>query len=137
MTNPPNNMSWITPCLTVKDVDKANEFYKNTFGMTIVDSVPGEDGTTWWSTITHRGETIMLGKEGAWGGNTKAPATSGQDAPASLYLYVEDIDSFHKDATGKGATSVQNPDDMFWGDRMGQLKDIDGYVWSFASPGNK
>ena len=137
MTNPPNNMSWITPCLTVKDVDKAHEFYQNAFGINIIDGVPGEDGTTWWSTISYRGETIMLGKEGAWGGTSKAPITSGREGPTSLYLYVDDVDSFHKAAIEKGATSVQEPTDMFWGERMSQLKDIDGYVWSFASPGNK
>ena len=40
---------------------------------------------------------------------------------------------FYKKAFGAGATEVMPVGDMFWGDRMGALKDPFGYQWSVAT----
>ncbi len=64
---------------------------------------------------------------------TKAPKTLGVEAPISLYCYVEDVDDFYQHATSQGAESSKAPEDLFCGDRMCALVDIDGYKWSFAT----
>jgi len=118
-----------------RDVDKAAEFYKNTFDFNenVQERAKGDDGSTWHTSMQYKDQVLMLDKEGAYGGQTKSPATSGTDAPISMYLYVDNVDTFYKSAVSKGAESMSEPQDMFWGDRMCQIKDTDGYVWSFAT----
>lgn len=127
------NMPWLSPMITVQDVDKAVDFYSKTFGFEPMQTIPGDDGTTWHASMKYQDQVIMFGKEGAYGNPTKAPATSGTDAPISIYLYIDNVDNFHEDAVKKGAQSIQTPQDMFWEDRMCQFKDPNGYVWSFAT----
>ena len=67
------------------------------------------------------------------GSPLRAPATSGDDAPTAMYMYVEDVDAFHAHAVANGAAEVAPPADQFWGDRMSVVKDPDGYQWSFAT----
>jgi uncharacterized glyoxalase superfamily protein PhnB len=51
----------------------------------------------------------------------------------SLYLYVENSDAFFDKAVQAGATAIGKMEDMFWGDRVGQLKDPYGYLWTVAT----
>lgn len=53
--------------------------------------------------------------------------------PSGLYLYVEDTDATYKQALEAGATTVMEPTDMFWGDRMASVKDPCGNMWSIAT----
>ncbi len=50
-------------------------------------------------------------------------------SPASLYLYVENVDKTVVKAVGLGATIRGEVMDMFWGDRCGMVVDPDGYGW--------
>jgi PhnB protein len=50
-------------------------------------------------------------------------------SPATLYLYVENVDKVIEKATKLGATSQGPVMDMFWGDRCGTVVDPDGYSW--------
>ena len=73
----------------------------------------------------------MLGKAGVYGGKTLAPKDSGVDSPLNLYVYCENVDTFHKKAVEAGAISLGAPDNMFWGDRMCRLQipmDIPGVL---------
>jgi len=51
----------------------------------------------------------------------------------SLFLYVPDVDALYKRAVKAGATSVSEPADMFWGDRMAQVKDHFGNTWGIGT----
>ncbi len=129
----PERATWLSPYMTVRDVDAAVLLYQNAFGFELLDKAPGDDGTTWHAEMRYQDQLIMMGKEGAWGGETKTPISSGVECPICLYLYTENVDDFHKKAIAAGAISLQAPDNMFWGDRMCRLKDEDGYIWSFAT----
>jgi PhnB protein len=50
-------------------------------------------------------------------------------SPASLFIYVENVDKVVDKATKLGATSQGPVMDMFWGDRCGTIVDQDGYTW--------
>jgi PhnB protein len=50
-------------------------------------------------------------------------------SPASLYIYVENVDKVVEKATKLGATPQGPVLDMFWGDRCGTVVDPDGYNW--------
>ena len=36
-------------------------------------------------------------------------------------------------AKASGAKLISEPEDMFWGDRMAQMEDLEGYLWVFAT----
>ena len=49
-----------------------------------------------------------------------------------FYLYVENADSVFEKAKDAGWDVVSKPEDMFWGDRIGSVKDVDGNTWKLA-----
>jgi uncharacterized glyoxalase superfamily protein PhnB len=129
----PENTPWLSPYFMVKNVDQALKFYQAAFGFKIRDQVPGEDGCTWHAEMTYYDQLLMLGKEGAWGSTAQSPASSGVEAPISLYMYTENVDEFYQHAKAQQAQCLEPPTDMFWGDRMCKIKDQDGYIWCFAT----
>ena len=134
MSHPrPDNTPWLLPYITVVDVDKAVKFYESAFKFNVVNLVPGEDGTSWHAEMKYKDQLLMCGKQGCYGSTTKSPLTSGVECPITLYLYCEDVDKFYKEALFKGALSLAEPENMFWGDRMCRLKDPENYIWSFAT----
>jgi PhnB protein len=53
--------------------------------------------------------------------------------PAFLYLYVEDIDTTYQRALDAGAVSLEEPQDVPYGDRRGMVKDPCGNIWQIAT----
>jgi PhnB protein len=53
--------------------------------------------------------------------------------PAFLYLYVDDIDATYQRALEAGAVSLEEPQDMPYGDRRGMVKDPSGNIWQIAT----
>src|SRR3546814_17960624 len=45
-----------------------------------------------------------------------------------------DLDAFVDKAVTAGAELKMPPQDMFWGDRYGQVEDPFGHLWSIATP---
>jgi len=46
---------------------------------------------------------------------------------------VTDVDGVYRRTLKAGATSLSEPADMFWGDRMARVKDQFGNQWSIAT----
>ena len=61
-----------------------------------------------------------------------SPETIG-GSPVSLYIYVEDVDSFTKTAVEEGLEVIKPVSDQFYGDRSGHFKDPFGHLWGFAT----
>jgi PhnB protein len=53
--------------------------------------------------------------------------------PAFLYLYVEDADATYRRALQAGASSLEEPGDMPYGDRRAMVKDRWGNTWQIAT----
>lgn len=51
------------------------------------------------------------------------------DSPAYLRLYVEDCDAVYQQALAAGAVSVTEPTSLFFGDRVGRVRDPFGNLW--------
>ncbi|MFD6171159.1 VOC family protein [Streptomyces coeruleorubidus] len=49
--------------------------------------------------------------------------------PAFLRLYVEDADAAHRRAVAAGGTSVTEVTHLFFGDRIGRVRDPLGNLW--------
>lgn len=129
----PKNVTWVSPHITVMDVDRAAHFYEKAFQFQKIELVKGEDGTLWHGEMRYQDQMIMLGKSGAYGAKTQSPKQTGIESPMNLYLYCDNVDEFYKKAIVAGAESLTAPSDMFWGDRMCKLQDPDGYHWCFAT----
>jgi len=54
-------------------------------------------------------------------------------ATAFLYVYVPDVDETYKRAIDVGATSLEQPSDLPYGDRRAMVKDPWGNLWQIAS----
>ena len=51
------------------------------------------------------------------------------ETPGFLRLYVEDADLVHERALAAGATSVTPVTSLFFGDRVGRVRDPLGNIW--------
>ena len=87
----------------------------------------GPDGKPIHAELTLTGTTLMLGAENAAMGRRSAKSVGA--CPATLYIYVENVDNVVEKATKLGATPQGPVMDMFWGDRCGTVVDPDGYSW--------
>jgi PhnB protein len=70
------------------------------------------------------GESIVMVSDG--GGQREA-------MPAFLYVYVEDADRTYRRAVTAGATSIEEPIDMPYGDRRAMVRDAWGNLWQIAT----
>ena len=106
----------MTPRLVVHDPAKLVQFLKHTFGAT------GDFRTDIPSEITIGDSRVMV--------STVGP----RDAmPAFLYLYVDDVDATYQRALNAGAASLEEPQDLPYGDRRGMVRDPGGNIWQIAT----
>src|SRR5713226_10093321 len=103
--------------LTVSDVNAATKFYQKAFGFAKRGIMKGPDGKPVHAELTLRGTTLMLGPESEQMGRRSAKSVGA--SPATLYIYVENVDKVVEKATKLGATGQGPVMDMLWGDRCG------------------
>ena len=128
MPNPiPQGYHTVTPSLNIEGAAKAIEHYKNAFGATLEGEVMQcpETGKIIHAEIKVGDSKLMIAdvNPGCPMGATKS----------SFCVYLTDADAAYKKATDAGCTSVMEPEDMFWGDRMGTVMDPYGNAWSLAT----
>jgi PhnB protein len=117
--------------VTINGCSDAIEFYKKAFGATEKGRLLLPDGTIGHAEIDIEGSLLMMADENKdWG--TKGPLTLGGN-PMSFGLYVKDVDTSFQKALDAGATSVMAVEDMFYGDRVGQVMDPFGYKWMIST----
>ena len=119
----PDGYHTVTPYLTVRDVPRLIEFLQQAFGATEVLRMPGPDGAIAHAEVTIGDSRVMMGEANA----------SSPPMPANLHLYVVDTDALYHLALQAGATSLREPTDMFYGDRMAGVRDPVGNHWWIAT----
>ena len=121
------------PYLTVDGAIKAAEFYKEAFAAeTAAIHPPDDKGRTMHAHVYINGGSVMLSDAYPEHGHPlQAPAAF------NITLTVGDTDHWYDRAIGAGCTAVMPPQDMFWGDRYGQLKDPFGVLWAINGPVKK
>ena len=125
----PQGYHSVTPSLTVRDGAAALEFYARAFGAVEVFRMPEPSGKIMHAEFTIGDSRIMLSDEYPdYGSVAPEPGKGG-----SFMIYVTDVDAAFEQAVAAGATPVQPPTDMFWGDRSGKINDPYGYRWTLAS----
>lgn len=129
-----DTMPWISPMITVKDVDASLKFYAAAFGFEPGGAMQDDDGKTNYANMMYKGQMVlMMMPEKCWGSSSETPANTGTPTPVSLYVYCDDVDARFEKARSVGVNVLEEPTDMFWGDRVSRLQDPDGHVWSFAT----
>ncbi len=127
----PAGMHTLSPHLVCAGAADAIEFYKKAFGATEMVRVAGKDGKLMHAAIQICGSSVMLVDEMPQWGALSPKSLKG--TPVTIHLYVDDVDQFVDRAVKAGATVKMPVDDMFWGDRYGQMEDPFGHSWSVAT----
>ena len=112
----PEGWRSVTPRLVVHDPAKLVDFLKKAFGAS-------GDFTADSPSVMKIGDSIVM----VSGVGPRDPM------PAFLYLYVDDVDATYHRALEAGATCLEEPADMPYGDRRGMVKDPCGNDWQIAT----
>lgn len=128
----PSGLRSLTPQLTCKDAAREIEFLKAVFGAEEVARSIAPDGHSIWHAILRMGDsTVFLNDEDPRTG-AYAP-TPDHAAHTTIWFYGPDCDAVFKRAVDAGSKVTSPMTDMFWGDRVGEIIDPQGYRWSIAT----
>jgi PhnB protein len=112
----------VTPYLTVADVHAELDFIKNVFAGE--GTVYGLGSAGGFHSEYKIGDSMLMVGGGGQGSKWK-----GTPAPASLHIYVEDVDAVYERALAAGATSLHPPADQPYGERSAAFRDVGGNHW--------
>ena len=122
----------LAPHIVCSGAADAIEFYKKAFGATEMMRIPGPDGRLMHGAVLINGAMVMLVDEMPEHGTLSPKKLGG--TPVVIHLTVPNVDAFVDKAVTPGAELKMPPQDMFWGDRYGQVEDPFGHLWSIATP---
>jgi PhnB protein len=128
----PEGLHTVTPYLTARNAAKALDFYKRAFGAKELHRMPGPDDRIMHAAFQIGDSQIFISDEFTEMPNSRSPETL-NGSPVSILIYVQDVDSVFNTATQAGATAVEKPKDMFWGDRWSTVRDPFGHNWQIAT----
>ena len=120
----PDGYTAITPYLIVEDAAGFIDFLASAFGAAERLRVATPEGRIGHAEVEIDGAALML----------SGPMPP--DFPANralIYLYVADVDNTYASALKAGATSIDEPADQFYGDRLARITDSYGNHWSIAT----
>jgi PhnB protein len=117
--NAPPGYGTVTPWVISRDTARLIDFAKEAFGAQELARVPGPDGSIGHAEVRIGDSVVMMfdARDG-W-----------PDTPAFLRLYVADADSAFQRALVAGATAVTAVTGLFFGDRVGRIRDPLGNIW--------
>ena len=124
-------LSSLNPIIISGDAKTAIDTYKKALGAEVMNvlSCP-RSGKVLHACLNIEGSTFFVcdtfeSEDCADAGKT---AAGGQQ----FYLLVSHAEQAFEQAKDGGFTTVRAPEDMFWGHRVGTLKDRDGNTWSLG-----
>jgi len=116
----------VTPYLVVPDVHDEIAFITSTFGAQ--GKVYGLGSAGGFHSEYRIGDSMLM-----IGGGGKGSKWKGTPVPASLHVYVADVDGVYQNAVQAGATSLMPPTDMDYGERGAAIEDVGGNHWYLAT----
>lgn len=119
----PKGYNTVTTHMIVENALDVLTFMKKSFGAEVVEKHMNPDKSLMHAQIMIDDTRLML----------CAPCAESSPMPVSFYMYVADCDKAHKKALKLGAVSTTTPDDQFWGDRAGAVRDMGGNIWWLAT----
>jgi uncharacterized glyoxalase superfamily protein PhnB len=116
--------------LHVKDAAKAINFYAQAFGAKEKFRLSEPGGRIGHAELVFNGTTLMLSDEFPEYGIRGPQANEGTSV--TIHLHVDDADAVMKRAAAAGATVERAPEDQFYGERSGILRDPFGHRWNIG-----
>ena len=120
----PEGYSSISPYLIVNGAASTIEFLEKVFGAEELRRFSSESGGVLHAELRIDDSIVMLADENP----PEWPAI-----PASVYVYVQDVDATYRRALEAGAVSVQEPVRKEDEDKRGGVRDAGGITWWIAT----
>jgi PhnB protein len=115
----PPGYGTVTPWIISPDTARLIEFVTSAFGALELARMAGPDGQIGHAEVRIGDSVVMMfDARAGW------PAT-----PAFNRLYVADADATYRQALAAGATAVTEVTGLFFGDRVGRVRDPLGNIW--------
>jgi PhnB protein len=126
----PQGYNTIQPYLMFVNTAEAIAFYAKVFGAKEKVSMKSPEGRVVHAEIEIGTSVMMMADENPGMDAFAAPHYGG--SPVSIMIYVDDCDTTYKGALEAGASSLREPTDQPYGDRMAGVTDPFGYKWWIA-----
>jgi uncharacterized glyoxalase superfamily protein PhnB len=115
------------PYICVRDADKAIDFYVRAFGAREKFRLAEPGGRVGHAELDFGGMTLMLSE--AFPEIGRLPPDPDGPSSFTLHLHVDNADEVVDAAVKAGAVLEQAPQDHFYGERSGSIRDPDGHRW--------
>jgi len=115
----------VIPHIMIDGAAEAIEFYSEAFNATEIFRISQPNGIVVHAEIEIGNSLVMIG-------DAVKPFKSPKELESTttgLHVYVEDVDTFSKQAINFGAEELQPVQEMFYGARQAMLKDPYGHIW--------
>jgi uncharacterized glyoxalase superfamily protein PhnB len=113
----------VTPYLVVTDTDELLRFVIRAFGAQETLAVRGPDGAIQHAEARIGDSIVIIGKAG---GDNKPQA-------CTIQLYVPDADLVYRAALSAGGTSLREPANQYYGDRVAAVSDPGSNRWFLST----
>ena len=115
----PHGYGTVTPWIISRDTARMIDFTKDAFGAEELGRVAGPAGGIGHAEVRIGDSVVMMfdAREG-W-----------PETPGFFRLYVENADAVYQRALDAGATEVTAMTTLFFGDRVGRVRDPLGNIW--------
>jgi uncharacterized glyoxalase superfamily protein PhnB len=116
--------------LCVENTAKAIEFYTEAFGAKEKFRLTEPTGRIGHAELDFGGTTVLLSDEFPEFG-IKGPKALG-GTPVTIHIHVDDADEMIRRAVEAGAEIEREPQDEFYGERSGSIRDPFGHRWNIG-----
>jgi len=115
----PDGYTTVTPWIISQDAAGVIDYLKTAFDAVELGRMTDDEGRIGHAEVRIGDAVVML-----FDARPEWPPT-----PAFLRLYVEDADAVHRRAVEAGGESVSRVTHLFFGDRVGRVRDPFGNLW--------
>ena len=119
----PEGLQTVNVYLHPRRAEPVLAFLTRAFGATDIQKFASPDGVIGHASARIGDTVIEMGE-------AQGPY---QPMPTRFYMYVEDVDAAHRRATQAGASSISEPADQPYGDRVASVADAFGNQWFIAT----
>ena len=127
----PEGYHTLNTYIAVDDAAAAIDFYQRALGALERFRMPTPEGKVGHAELQIGDSMVMLSY--AFPQSTTKPPKQLGGTSAAMLVYVDDVDAVVQQAVDAGATLATPVQDMFWGDRFGQVTDPFGHQWQIAT----
>ena len=121
----PEGYADVTPSFVVDDAQSVLDFATGVLGAKERFNMRTPDGKIGHAEL-EIGDSVLFLSEAS-------TSDQGVHMPGVVNVYLQDVDKVYAAAIAAGATSLREPEDMFYGDRSAGVRDKAGNQWWFAT----